>query len=258
MVRSGIKPGEIIARIVTSPCIFDIFPPVLNDLRRRGVPDTVVLAMVMVPTGPPNFATASDELPPTTAKVKIPSGTEVELETVYPVSSAVIESGSEITFVVARPVFVKGLMAIAPGAVAKARVMKVRKAQVLGRGGALAWRMEYVVAVDGTHIPIELSNRSEGANRSGAVAAGAALTTALVFPYSAPVAMVWAFKKGDDAILRGSKRFAAKVSGDTNAVGMIPEQDRVIYHYADALKANAATTTFTAFPRQSVRRGSYP
>lgn len=255
MVRSGIKPGEIIARIVTSACVFDVFPPVLRDLRRRGVPDVVLQAMVMVPTGPPKFATTTVEPLPQTSTVKISSGTKIHLETAYPVSSAVVKEGSQITFLVVKPVLVDGVLAIAPGAVAKARVIEARKARSLGRAGALAWIMEYVVAVDGTRIPIQLLDRIKGGNRSGALAAGAALTSMLVFPYTAPVAGVWAFKKGEDAVLRGSRRFTAKVTTEAEIVGLRPEAVRIIYHYADQLKANAATTTtYTAFPRQSVRR----
>lgn len=257
MVESGVKPREIIARIVTSNCIFDTFPPVLKDLRRRGVPNAVLKVMVRVPSGPPESITATTE-PPKTSFVKIPIGTKIELEAAYPVSSAVVKEGSQITFLVVKPVMVDDVLAIATGAVAKASVVEVRKARSLGRSGALAWKMEYVVAIDGTRIPIQLVNRIKGGNRSGALAAGAALTTVLVFPYTAPVAGVWVFKKGDDAVLRGSKRFTANVISEAEIVGLNnPETDRVIYHYTEGLKANAATTsTHTEFPRQSVRRGS--
>jgi hypothetical protein len=258
MVESGLKPREIIARIVTSNCVFDIFPPVLRDLRRRGVPDAVLEAMVLVPTGLPKSMTATVEPLPQTRAVKIPSGTKIDLETAYPVSSAVVKEGSQITFLVVEPVLVDGVVAIAPGAVAKARIIEAKKARSLGRAGALTWIMEYVVAIDGTRIPIQLLNRIKGGNRSGALAAGAALTTALVFPYTAPMAGVWAFKKGSDAVLPGSKRFTAKVISEAEIVGLRPETDRVFYHYAEALKkADAATATRTQFPRWSLRRGSY-
>jgi len=44
---------EIIATIRASWCNFDIFPPVLQDLRQRGVSTTVLQAMVDAPYGPP-------------------------------------------------------------------------------------------------------------------------------------------------------------------------------------------------------------
>src|SRR5512133_1188307 len=53
MHNRGVKAGVIITKIVTSSCNFDTFPPVLQDLKRRGIPDTVLMAMTMVPYGPP-------------------------------------------------------------------------------------------------------------------------------------------------------------------------------------------------------------
>src|SRR5258707_14629063 len=53
MVGDGIKSSVIISKILTSRCNFDLFPPVLRDLRRRGVPDTVFSAMKLAPNGPP-------------------------------------------------------------------------------------------------------------------------------------------------------------------------------------------------------------
>src|SRR5918996_2399727 len=53
MLEEGIKPGPLIVKILTSHCNFDVFPPVLRDLKRRGVPDTVLVAMKAAPNGPP-------------------------------------------------------------------------------------------------------------------------------------------------------------------------------------------------------------
>ena len=40
MVRQKLDSAEIVRIIQASPCTFDIFPPVLRDLKRRGVPDS--------------------------------------------------------------------------------------------------------------------------------------------------------------------------------------------------------------------------
>src|SRR4030095_12792537 len=58
MVSAGMKSGDIIVKIFTSGLNFDVFPPVLRDLKWRGVPDTVLLAMRSAPTGPPLLASA--------------------------------------------------------------------------------------------------------------------------------------------------------------------------------------------------------
>lgn len=52
MVAARIAPDVILAKIRTSPCNFDTFPPVLAELKSKGVPDSILLAMVRAPHGP--------------------------------------------------------------------------------------------------------------------------------------------------------------------------------------------------------------
>src|SRR4051794_19831522 len=58
MLHKGMRSDLIIASILTSSCNFDIFPPVLDDLKRRGVPENVLQVMSVVPSGPPNLPEA--------------------------------------------------------------------------------------------------------------------------------------------------------------------------------------------------------
>jgi hypothetical protein len=255
MVRGGMKADLIIANILTSSCNFDIFPPVLDDLKRRGVPETVLQVMSVVPNGPPNMPDAERPTRESLIKtVKIPHGTAVTVETLYPVSSADFKVNNTIAFSVIRNVVVDDVIVIPRGAIARAKIVRLKKARIGGRGGALTFEMEQIVAMDGTKIPVQLSASAEGGNRTGALAVGAAATSALIFPYTAPAAIVWGFKKGDDAVIRGSKQFAAVVKNDAQIVGLIPNKDRVIYHYTEALKAkqNSAKTP-AAFPRLEIR-----
>src|SRR6185503_18061630 len=255
MVHRGMRSDLIIATILTSPCNFDIFPPVLDDLKRRGVPENVLQVMSVVPNGPPNLPeTGGPNLTSPIKTVKLPKGTAVIVETLYPVSSADFKINNTIAFSVARPVFVDDALIIPRGTIARAKVVRVKKAGIMGRGGALTFEMERIVAMDGTKIPVILSAAAEGGNRTGILAAGAAATTALIFPYTAPAAIVWGFKKGDDAVVRGNKQFAAVIKNDVEVAGLVPDKDRVIYHYAESLKAKEAnTSTPTTFPRLSIR-----
>ena len=52
MVEKRISQEDIVVAINSSPCIFDTFPPVLDDLKRRGVPEPVLKAMLRAPYGP--------------------------------------------------------------------------------------------------------------------------------------------------------------------------------------------------------------
>lgn len=52
MVDRKMEPEAIIQTIKSSPCTFDTFPPLLREMKRRGVPDEVLQAMVEAPYGP--------------------------------------------------------------------------------------------------------------------------------------------------------------------------------------------------------------
>ena len=255
LVHKGMRADLIIATILTSSCNFDIFPPVLDDLKRRGVPENVLQVMSVVPNGPPNLPEAGASGSTAIVKtVKLPQGAAVIVETLYPVSSADFKVNNTIAFTVARPVIVDDALIIPRGTIARAKIVRVKKAGSFGRGGALTFEMERIIAIDGTRIPVQLTAAAEGGNRTGMMAAGAAATTALIFPYTAPAALVWGFKKGDDAVVRGNKQFAAVIKNQIEIVGLVPDKDRVIYHYTESLKAkeNSASTP-TQFPRLPVR-----
>jgi hypothetical protein len=120
----------------------------------------------------------------------------------------------------------------------------------------LAWEMDYITAVDGTHIPITLRGKQNGTNRTAAMAGGAVATGALIFPYTSPVALIWGLKKGDEAVLRGSKVFAAGIRTETEIAGIQPRPGGVVYRDRDTVKASAAPPTKTNFEQGYGRKGS--
>lgn len=52
MVDRKMEAQAIVQTIKSSPCTFDTFPPLLREMKRRGVPDEVLQAMVEAPYGP--------------------------------------------------------------------------------------------------------------------------------------------------------------------------------------------------------------
>ena len=62
MVQNHVPEEKIITAIKSSPCTFDTFPPVLKDMKRRGVSDAVLQAMVEAPYGPSALAKSTDDL----------------------------------------------------------------------------------------------------------------------------------------------------------------------------------------------------
>jgi hypothetical protein len=245
MVHTGMSAEAIVARIETSPCRFDIFPSVQRELRMRGVPEIVLEAMMAAPNGPPR----KHKQPPPTKRLQlvIPNDTTVNVEAAYTVSSEKLKKGDPVTFLVSRPIYINGGLVIARNALASGRVVDVKKAQAWGRRGMLAWQMEYVVAVDGTRIPVSVSGGSVGKSRVTTMVAGAAITAAIVFPYTSPVALVWAFKKGEEAVLLGSQSFNARVTGNLPVASTVAGDDLPL-QYAQALKAKSNAFTASSLP----------
>src|SRR5215813_5198185 len=225
MVKNGSPSSAIVAAIQTAECRFDIFPPVLHDLRVRGVPERVIQAMKMAPNGPPKAVVNHVDQIVETNKVTVPSGTPIEVESAFTVTSLDLKQGGSIPFLVSRPIYVKGALAIAKNAVATARVTDIKRAQRWGRPGSFTWQMESVIAVDGTNVPLRVSQNVTGNNRVPFVVVGAAATVMAVFPYSSPAALLWGFKKGGEAVLPGSRTFTAVVNDEADVIGILRRPD---------------------------------
>ena len=62
MVEKKVETETIIKTIKSSPCTFDTFPPMLKEMKRRGVPEAVLQAMVEAPYGPSVANSSKDDL----------------------------------------------------------------------------------------------------------------------------------------------------------------------------------------------------
>jgi hypothetical protein len=216
MVKAKLPAALILEKINSSSCNFDTFPSVLTELKYKGVPDEVLMAMVKAPhgirkpvTGERNSTGGENAPAPVYANFTIPDGTPLEIEATYTVSSADVEEGTPISFNVVHAVKVDGVTVIARGARATARITKAKKGGSWGRAGQLAWMMQDVVAVDGTKVPLEFSKSSKGDSKGGTVATGMVVTGLLFLP----AAPLWGFKKGKDAKVPAGRRFDVSVHG---------------------------------------------
>src|SRR5690242_6299318 len=115
MVQEKMKTELIISKILTSPCNFDVFPPVLRDLKRRGVPDDILMLMKVVPNGPPGLPDGDSKPAAVAPRVHRPQGTVIEVETATATASAKANAGDPITFLAKRRVFVDGVLVIERG-----------------------------------------------------------------------------------------------------------------------------------------------
>jgi len=69
MLKAGLTPEIVIAKIESSKCDFDTSPATLKELKVANVPDAVILAMVKAPPNTPSAdSVVSDQNPPVTEK----------------------------------------------------------------------------------------------------------------------------------------------------------------------------------------------
>ncbi len=62
MVERKVSAEAIVQTIKSSPCTFDTFPSVMKELKRRGVPEEVLEAMIDAPYGPAEEKQATEDL----------------------------------------------------------------------------------------------------------------------------------------------------------------------------------------------------
>lgn len=66
----------------------------------------------------------------------------------------------------------------------------------------------------------------KGKGRSAAVVTAAIVTGAVVFPYTPPVGLIWALKKGDEAVLNEDSKSPALVGSQTEVLRRLPAPKR--------------------------------
>ncbi|HEX7312768.1 MAG TPA: hypothetical protein VF297_02550 [Pyrinomonadaceae bacterium] len=204
MFEAKLSTEVVVEKVKASPCDFDTSPTALGRLKEAGVPDSLLLLMVMSPKCNPQ--------PSRRVAVEVPVGTPVELEAAYNINSQLVRAGDAVSFRVVNPVIVDGQVVIEKGAVATALVTKAERGGHFGRAGRIAWTMKEVTAADGTRLPLQFAGRMVGDSKGAKVATGMILTGA-VFWFAPPVALLHGFKRGENAVVPEGKRFDAAVSG---------------------------------------------
>src|SRR5687767_12885282 len=100
MTKSGLAAEVIIAKIKTSPSRFDTSPLTLAKLKEAGLSDAVLTAMVIGRVDPLAASSASMA----EVEVKVPDGTEVEVQLANTLSGQSARLGDVVDFLVIRPV----------------------------------------------------------------------------------------------------------------------------------------------------------
>lgn len=213
MLRSGLATEIVVAKIRTTPSKFDTNPPALAELKSANVPDAVIIAMVqgLVPTSAENWAMTD---------VKVPDGTEIEIQLLNALSGQEAKVGDVVDFTVMRAVQVNGVTIFERDASARARLSTAKKSGRWGKAGKLEWAMQDVQAVDGNRTPARFTKRHLGDSKGGTVAAATLLTAAFLGPFG----LFWGLKKGRPAVIPAGTRYTVFVHGDTTIKGKVPSK----------------------------------
>jgi hypothetical protein len=211
MVRSGLATEIIVAKIKASPGKFDTSAATMADLKAANVPDAVIMAMVGGSLETP--AASTDPKP--MVEVKVPDGTEVEIQLKNNASGQELKVGDIVDFSVVHPVVVNGVTVFEKDAPARARITTAKKAGHWGHAGKLEWAMQDIQAADGNRVSARFTQRSVGDSKGGTVAVAAVATTVLL----GPLGLLWGLKKGKPAIIPAGNRYSVFVSGDTAVKG---------------------------------------
>jgi len=81
MVAAKVPADVIINRIETSRCYFDTFPPVISELRYRGVSEEILIAMVTAPIGRPTRKENTKSESPEKSSAPVPAKEKSETVT---------------------------------------------------------------------------------------------------------------------------------------------------------------------------------
>jgi hypothetical protein len=157
------------------------------------------------------------------SQVKLPAGTRIDVETTYTVSSMDLAPGDLLSFRVLVPVKVDDVTVIDQYALVTGRVVRSKRGGHWGKAGKLTWVMQDVVAVDLTRVPLTLQPDTvgergvTGISHGGEVATKTAVLGALMIPVFpiAPLALMSGFKRGENAVLPGGRRFVVYVAANT-------------------------------------------
>lgn len=167
MVASNISQEIIIAKIRSSNAKFDTSAADLQDLKKRGVPDAVVLAMVQKASGMEVGTVSASN----TGNLVIPDGTEIKIVTIEEISGQKVVEGDPLTFKVAEDIKINGTTVIAKDTIVKGTVSSAKKKGFMGKGGELSVRIESTQTIDGQKMKLRASKSGQGGDNMGSTVA---------------------------------------------------------------------------------------
>jgi hypothetical protein len=166
------------------------------------------LAQSPAPDGASQVAPPADS-PVPVGRLVLPEKTEIKLTLEKDLKSGADKAGETVPYEVDRDVyspFPSHVLLIPAGAKAFGKVIKSSRRGMLGKSGKLEFTCEYVLAPDGTKVPLRAApTKEKGRNNTGASVAIAVL--------AAPIALLM---NGRDVTVHKGQEYTAYVDEDTD------------------------------------------
>jgi hypothetical protein len=162
MVKSRFSDEITIAKIKSSRNSFDTSASALQNLKKAGASDAIILAMVQRASG-----MEMTEASGVATNLIIPDGTEIKITTVEDISGQKVVEGDPLTFKIAEDVKINGKTVIAKDAIVKGTVSGAKKKGFMGKGGELSVRIESTQTVDGQKVKLRASKSGAGGDNMG-------------------------------------------------------------------------------------------
>ena len=202
MHATRLSPDVIIAKIKSSPTRFDTSADGLQKLKRAGIPDNVILAMIQASADASAAAPVADPpKPPEILQIKVPDGTPVEVEMVASVSSDAVREGTIIHLKVVKDVAINGVTVFPKDSEARARVYVITQPAFMGKPGQISWAMDDIAAVNGDHLPATFAPKEPS-------------TPTSLDPNVEDTGTTWEFRKNKPSTIAAGHRIRVTIHGD--------------------------------------------
>jgi hypothetical protein len=225
--NAGVTDEVIVQLIRTQPGHYDVVPDALVTLKKSGVRDGVIAAIINREN---SALSANSEMPAPQVGIPAPTSNEgltrrpsrfrsdsnslvledatpITLRVVSAASSETAKLGDVVALQVSRAVSVSGTVIIPRGAKAVGTITTIKHKGALGRGGTLRLAIDSVSLADGTEVPVRSTSEANfGIGRNADSIPFSAGTRWATIPFLA--------LQGKDAVIPHGAKVTAYVDGD--------------------------------------------
>lgn len=213
MVKSKFSEGIIIAKIKSSRGTFDTSSSALQTLKKSGVSDAVMMAMMENSSngGQVNNNSMGGNSNPSGAPIAftLEDQTPIKLRLNRNMSSADAKTGETVDFEVIEDLKVGDIVVVQRGASALATVTNAKPKGRMGKGGKLDIVLDSVRLVSGEKAALRATKETKGSGKTGAMTGAIVASSILFFP-AAPFFLLM---KGKDIAIPKGTEVTAYING---------------------------------------------